>query len=171
MNIQVRKATIYDAEKIVTLLIESQWFTYADLYSKEYIEEMIAQYYSLERIKKEITSVTNEWHGYYIATSNHEVIGVIGGGMAAEHVGEIYIFYVQPSIIGNGIGTRLLHFYTKIQKHHFHATQQQVLVAKGNTKGIPFYEAKGFTFIKEQPTYGSSSDDNDLSLKYMRSLH
>jgi hypothetical protein len=29
------------------------------------------------------------------------------------------------------------------------ATQQWVSVAKGNQKGIPFYEAKGFIFAEE----------------------
>lgn len=170
MDIEIRKAIPSDAEEIVSLLIESQWFTYSSLYSAQYIKQMISHYYSLERVAKEIVTITPKWHGYYVAIFKNTVIGIIGGGLAEKGVGEIYIFYVKPSLIGQGVGSRLLTFYSKIQKHQFHATEQQVLVAKGNSKGIPFYENKGFTYCGEQPTYGSNAEDDDWSLKYIRPL-
>ena len=75
----IRQATIKDALAIKIVLTASQWFTYQNLYSKDYIEKMISQYYNLERIEQEIVTVNEEWHGYFIAEEYGKVIGVIGG--------------------------------------------------------------------------------------------
>ena len=64
--------------------------------------------------------------------------------MLDETNGEIYVFYVDPDNRGAGIGSRLLDYYTKVQKHTYGAERQWVSVAKGNKYGIPFYETKGF---------------------------
>ncbi|MHA6260426.1 GNAT family N-acetyltransferase [Sporosarcina sp. CAU 1771] len=166
----IRQATKIDAQAISNVLTRSQWFTYKDLYSKEYIENMIQQYYNIPRIKEEIVSVTNDWHGYFVAEQQGKIVGVIGGGMLNDSTGEVYVFYLKPEIRGQGIGTRLLDFFTKIQKHTYGAKEQWVSVAKGNIYGIPFYEAKGFQFQDETLTYGSTIEENDISLKYKRDI-
>ena len=159
-----------DAEPISHLLSECQWFTYGDLYSEAYIQRLIKKYYNVERIKQEVTVVDKKWHGYFIAEMDGIIVGAIGGGMKDDTDGEIYVFYVDPKRRGNGIGTRLLNFYTKIQKHTYSAEKQWVSVAKGNIYGIPFYEAKGFSFEREEIAYDSNVTDNDLSLVYSRQI-
>ena len=169
-TIIIRQATIRDAISIRAVLTASQWFTYQSLYSKAYIEKMISQYYNLERIEQEIVTVNVEWHGYFIAEENGQVIGVIGGGMMDETTGEIYVFYLEPDLRGKGVGTKLLSFFTKIQKFQYGAKEQWVSVARGNVYGIPFYEARGFLFQYEAPTYGSTLGELDISLKYKRKV-
>ena len=90
--------------------------------------------------------------------------------MMDETTAEIYVFYLNPDTRSRGVGTRLLDFFTKIQKHIYGAKEQWVSVAKGNVYGIPFYEAKGFLFQYEAPTYGSSLGDLDISLKFKRDI-
>ncbi|WP_338035672.1 GNAT family N-acetyltransferase [Halalkalibacterium halodurans] len=57
--------------------------------------------------------------------------------MTADHVGEIFVLYMDPVRRGEGVGTKLLEAITAQQKE-FGAMEQWVSVAKGNEKGIPF---------------------------------
>ncbi|QTD41361.1 GNAT family N-acetyltransferase [Sporosarcina sp. Te-1] len=166
----IRKAELRDGEEITALLVRAQWFTYKELYSEPYIQQLIGKYYNEKRIRKEITEISDAWHGYYIALEKGNITGIIGGGLVEDKVGEIYVFYLDPELRGKGIGTRLLEFYTQLQKHHYSATEQRVSVAKGNHFGIPFYEARGFVLQEEQVAYGASKEDKDISLLYSRSI-
>ncbi|MGG3690400.1 hypothetical protein [Caldifermentibacillus hisashii] len=49
-------------------------------------------------------------------------------------------------------------------------TEQWVSVAKGNMKGIPFYEARGFVFQHERASYGNAEGEDYVSLRYFRKL-
>ncbi|GKV54659.1 hypothetical protein NCCP2222_06060 [Sporosarcina sp. NCCP-2222] len=164
----IRKAELRDTEEIASLLVKAQWFTYKELYSEPYIQQLIDKYYNINRIREEILEVSDSWHGYYVAVEKGKIAGVIGGGLASEGVGEIYVFYMEPDMRGNGIGTRLLEFYSKLQKHRFNVIEQRVSVAKGNQFGIPFYEARGFIFKEEHISYGADEEDQELSLLYCR---
>lgn len=166
----IRQSTERDVHLIRELLIESQWFTYKNLYASSYIQAMIDRYYNIERIKDEINMNADIWHGYYVSEQNCAITGVIGGGLISEFAAEIYVFYINPQMRGNGIGTRLLDFFTKIQKHTYGASEQWVAVAKGNDYGIPFYEARGFIFQHEERSYGTTKEDLDFSLKYKRNI-
>ena len=169
-NVAIRQATVNDTKAVVSVLVASQWFTYKHLYSKSYIQNLIDQYYNVQRIRQEIVSISREWHGYFIAEMNRKIVGVIGGGMIGDDSGEVYVLYLDPALRGKGIGTRLLDSYTKVQKHTYGAREQWVSVAKGNQYGIPFYEARGFTFQYEDLAYGTVQENQDISLKYKREL-
>ncbi len=168
--VSIRRANKNDSKTIADLLAKSQWFTYEKLYSKDYIQKLIDQYYNVQRIEQEIVSISEEWHGYFIAEMDGMIVGAIGGGMTNEKSGEVYVLYLDPAIRGKGIGTRLLNFFTKIQKHTYGAKEQYVSVAKGNDYAIPFYEARGFIFLQEELAYGTSKEDQDISLKYRRDI-
>lgn len=58
----------------------------------------------------------------------------------------------------------------KQQKEEFDATEQWVSVAKGNQKGIPFYEAKGFIFKHESDGHGIVEGERYISLRYCRKI-
>ncbi|NYF25235.1 N-acetyltransferase [Sporosarcina sp. JAI121] len=169
-NIIIRRARRNDAIAVTDVLVKSQRFTYEKLYSKDYINKLIDHYYNVERIEQEIVSISEKWHGYFIAECQGKILGAIGGGMKDDTSGEVYVFYLQPELRGKGIGTRLLDFYTKIQKYTYGAKEQWVSVAKGNEYGIPFYEARGFIFQHEEPAYGTSIEELDVSMKYRRNL-
>lgn len=168
--VSIRKATKSDAVDLADLLAKSQWFTYESLFSTDYIQKLIEQYYNTQRIEQEIVFISEEWHGYFIAEMNGKVVGAIGGGMNDDTAGEVYVLYLDPVLLGQGIGTRLLDFFTKIQKHTYGAKEQWVSVAKGNNYGIPFYEARGFIFQHEEMAYGTIEEDQDISLKYRRDI-
>ncbi|MBN8193447.1 GNAT family N-acetyltransferase [Bacillus sp. NTK074B] len=105
--------------------------------------------------------------GYFVAIENEEVLGAGGGGMMSETEGELYVLYLDPSRRNEGIGTLLLEAITRQQKEEFQAEKQWVSVQKGNQKGVPFYEAKGFVYESEQPVYGNETGEY-RSLRYSR---
>ena len=168
--INIIKADPSHVEGISKVCSDGQWATYNGLRSEDYIKRVIKEFYNHERILKEVTVTSREWGGYFAAVEDNEVIGTIGGGMIGETSGEVFVLYLKPNRRNEGIGTRLLDVLTKQQKEEYQATEQWVSVAKGNEKGIPFYEARGFTFINEQRGYENSEEENYISLRYVRKI-
>jgi ribosomal protein S18 acetylase RimI-like enzyme len=166
----IRPAQPKDEDGIAKVCTEGQYFTYKDIYTKEEIEKIIEKYYTPARISKEIEDVTSEWNGYYVAEIEGEIVGAIGGGMTNPNVAEIYVMYLHPERRNQLIGSKLLNAYTELQKSEYQANEQWVSVAKHNDKGLPFYEAKGFTFVEEQVSYEMDPERGHISLRYKRML-
>lgn len=156
--IQIMKANESHVEGISSVCIRGYWATYGETHSKEQIERVIRDFYNHERILREVTESNRDWGGYFVAVENGKVVGAAGGGMIDEEVGELFVIYIDPKRRNEGIGSKLLDTFTKQQKEEYGAKKQWVSVQKGNMKGIPFYESKGFKFQyenvpKENPTY------------------
>ncbi|MGX6444862.1 GNAT family N-acetyltransferase [Neobacillus sp. K501] len=168
--IHIRKADPTHVQGIANVCSAGYRATYSETHTKEYIERMIKEFYNMERIVSEVTNTSREWGGYFVAVENNEVIGAGGGGMIAANTAEIFVLYLDPDRRNEGIGTKLLEVITNQQKEEFQATEQWVSVQKGNHKGIPFYEAKGFVFKQEQRGFGNAGDENYTSLRYFRHI-
>lgn len=108
--------------------------------------------------------------GIYRSTEKNKMIGAIAGGLISETAGEIFVLYLNPDRRNVGIGTQLLEALTFQQKEDYQASEQWVSVQKGNQKGIPFYEARGFVFKHEQRGYGSKEAENYTSLRNYRPI-
>ncbi|WP_226672145.1 GNAT family N-acetyltransferase [Rossellomorea aquimaris] len=167
--IHIQKADRSHVKGIKKVCSEGYWATYKEIYAKEYIERVIEEFYNEERILQEVTTSDRYWGGYYVAVEKGEVLGAGGGGMIREAEGELFVLYLDPSRRNEGIGTLLLEAITQQQKEEFHAGKQWVSVQKGNEKGIPFYEARGFLYESEQPVYGNEEGEY-RSLRYSRTI-
>lgn len=143
--------------------------TYPGLRSNDYIEEVVEEFYNLERLEKEVTEISRHWGGYFVAVENGKVVGAAGGGMESDTLGELYVLYLDPNRRGEGIGTLLLEAVTAQQKE-WGATEQRVAVAKGNQKAIPFYEARGFRYLSEKESYYKGEEEGYVSLHYIRKI-
>ncbi|PFA62967.1 GNAT family N-acetyltransferase [Bacillus sp. AFS015802] len=165
--IQIQKANQSNVKGIQKVCSEGYWATYRDIYEKEYIQRVIEEFYNEERILKEVTASDRYWGGYFVAVENGEVLGAGGGGMISETDGELFVLYLDPARRNEGIGTLLLEAITRQQKEEFQAEKQWVSVQKGNQKGIPFYEARGFLYESEQSVYGDEEGEY-RSLRYCR---
>jgi GNAT superfamily N-acetyltransferase len=55
----------------------------------------------------------------------------------------VYVLYLEPTLRGHGIGSKLLDFVTR-QQQALGVTEQWVSVTDGNDMGVPFYIARGF---------------------------
>lgn len=167
--IKIVKATPEHVEGISKVCIDGYWATYSGLFSKSYIEEVIREYYNHERILKEVTETGREWGGYFVALDGDEVVGAGGGGMIGDTTGELFVLYLNPNRRNEGIGTKLLDVITNQQKE-FGAIEQWVSVSKGNEKGIPFYEARGFTLKQEKQWYSEVDGKTYVNLRYCRNI-
>lgn len=139
--------------------------TYANIYSKDYIDKVIDEFYNIERIAKESSESSSIWHGYMVAYLGQKILGCIGGAIEGE-IGFIYVLYVDPDHKGQGVGSALLDFLTNYQKENYGITRQEVFVTTGNMMGIPFYEKKGFELVEVIPNW--IDDSEGTQEKYQR---
>ena len=166
--IRVRKATVDDAEGIAQVCADSWRDTYRELMPAETIERILTESYNPRRIRREIMNPAG-WQGWWVVTEDGKVYGAGGGGMTSRNVCEIFILYVDPKRQGEGIGTRLMEAITEELKTQG-AQEQWVSVAKGNTKGVPFYERCGFVQRGEQTAPGTREEEQIRALRYWRKL-
>ena len=165
---QVRKASKDDWQLIQKICRETWLTTYKDIYSSSYIERVFDIFYSQERLLKDLTELSPEWNGYWLAERNGQVLGCIGGGMSEDGRANDYVLYVLPQAQRLGIGHALLETLTSYQKSQYQAREQAVTVTEGNSIGLPFYEKEGFVFESATGNWIDSSQARDLH--YIRNI-
>jgi GNAT superfamily N-acetyltransferase len=168
--IEIQTARPVHVEGISNVCAEANRATYAAIYQESYLEQIIEQFYNPARVLDEVTNKSREWGGYIVAVEDGQVVGACGGGMIDQNATELYVLYLNPARRNEGIGSQLLDAFTKQQIERYGATEQWVSVQKGNEKGIPFYEARGFTFSHENKGYGSEEAEQYISLRYVRKI-
>ncbi len=167
-RITVRPARLDDAEAIARVCADGWRDTYRELLEPERIEAAIAEYSTPERIRREIDP-REGWDGWIVAVEDGVVVGAGGGGLTGPGVGEVFVLYLDPARRGEGIGTLLLEAITDRQRAQG-AREQWVSVQPDNTKGLPFYAARGFEVRGERPAWGSAPGESRLSLRLVRPL-
>lgn len=167
--IKVKRALPKHVAGIIKVCSEGYRSTYNETHSTKYIERIIDEFYNEKRVLNEVINTSDGWDGWYVAVEGNEVVGAIGGGLIGEGESEVFVLYLDLNRRGEEIGTRLLNVLTDIHKRK-RATKQWVSVAKGNRKGIPFYEARRFEFVKEQKSFATTENENYLSLRYCREI-
>ncbi|XXM74586.1 GNAT family N-acetyltransferase [Lysinibacillus sphaericus] len=165
----MKKAGIQHIDGIIKVCSDGYRATYLHTHSSEYIERIIREFYHYDRVHHEVIHTDDGWNGYFVALEGDKVVGAIGGGLIDKEKGEVFVLYLDPDRLGEGIGTQLLHVLTQLQISKG-ATEQWVSVSKGNQKGIPFYEARGFQFVNEQDSFDNNEKDNYISCRYRRFL-
>ena len=164
--VEVRRATLADVDGICRVLAEGWRDTYEGLLPAERVERVIAENYNPERVRGEVEQASG-WDGWLVAEDRGEIVGAGGGGMVGATSGEVFVLYVAPSRRGEGIGTRLLQAITDQQLAQG-AREQWVTVLKGNKKGLPFFEARGFLPWEQRSARRSAPIDNSPNLRLWR---
>jgi ribosomal protein S18 acetylase RimI-like enzyme len=164
----VRRAVTDDAEGIARVCAAGWHDTYRGIKEAARIEAVITEYYAPERIRREIAAAEG-WDGWIVAVEDDIVIGAGGGGMTEPGVGEIFVLYLDPTRRGEGIGTLILDAITEQQRAQG-AREQWVSVEPENTKGLPFYYARGFEVRGQRPEWGTAPEEGRVSLRLMRRL-
>jgi len=167
--IAYRKAKLEDKKGIIQVCADGYRNTYQDFIPKHHIENIIKEFYTKERIQKEILNVSQEWNGWFVAVEQGTVIGAGGGGFTGKKSAELYVLYLDPNRKREGIGTKLLAMITREQIERG-AEEQWVSVYKNNAIGISFYEAVGFVCQGEQPSYELPIETGLMSRRYSRIL-
>ncbi|MFT8312080.1 MAG: GNAT family N-acetyltransferase [Sporolactobacillus sp.] len=165
--VEIRRACLADTSGIIYVCSEGYRKTYESLIPTHYIEKTIKQFYNEDRIKHEVLTVNKKWNGWFVAIDKDRVVGAGAGGFIDDEKSELFVLYLDPNRKREGIGTKLLDAITNDQVNHG-ATEQWVSVFKNNVMGIPFYEAMGFMYPCEHPTYAFPDGDGFVSLRYKR---
>ncbi|UJL45268.1 GNAT family N-acetyltransferase [Virgibacillus sp. NKC19-16] len=167
--IEVRRGLPKHVEGISRVCIEGRRDTIGGIIkSTESMKRNDKIFYNHDRIRRELEEAEG-WDGYFVALDDGIVVGAIGGGMIDETKSEVYVLYLDPERRREGIGTELLNHLTDVQRNKG-ASEQWVSVLKGNVKGIPFYEVKGFRFMGEKEAYGNVEGEDYISLRYRREI-
>jgi len=166
--INIRKANTEDVLGIIQVCTEGHKKTYQELIPEHHIEKIIKEFYNEERVTKEIINTNQGWNGWFVAVDNGKVVGAGGGGFIDEEVAELFVLYLNPNRKREGIGSQLLKAVTDDQIKRG-AKEQWVSVTKDNFMGIPFYEAIGFEYQSERPSY-ELPEEGFISLRYKRIL-
>ena len=164
----IRRAETRDAEGISRVCAAGWRDTYHGLKEPERIEAVIAECYAPERISREIAAPEG-WDGWIVAVEDDIVLGAGGGGITEPGVGEVFVLYLDPTRRGEGIGTLILAAITEQQRAQG-AGEQWVSVEPENTKGLPFYFARGFEVQGQRPEWGTAPEEGRVSLRLMRRL-
>src|SRR5699024_230752 len=168
MMIEVKRGLPKHVEGISRVCIEGRQDAISDIKSQENIRRNNKIFYNHDRINGELEEAEG-WDGYFVALDDGTVVGAIGGGMKDDDKSEVYVLYLDPQRRREGIGTQLLNHLTDIQRNKG-SKEQWVSVLKGNDQCIPFYEAKGFRFMREKEAYGNVEGEKYISLRYRREI-
>ncbi|MEU4694199.1 GNAT family N-acetyltransferase [Actinoplanes sp. NPDC023714] len=165
----VRAATEDDVAAIVDICTRAYDATYRDLLPAGYLTRMLAEFYTPERVSKDLAPAPPEWLGHQVADEAGRVLGVAAGGLTAPGTGELHVIYLDPAERGRGLGTLLLDRITE-QLRELGATEMWVAAVEGNSMALPFYAARGFTVEGRRPAYGSTAEEKVFSLRLRRPL-
>lgn len=166
--VDIKRASEEHIEGISRVCCEGCLDTYQGIRSIENIKRNNQRFYNYGRLFGEL-SEGDGWDGYIVAVDGREVVGAIGGGMIDKDKSEVFVLYLDPDRRGEGIGTKLLKFLSDIQREKG-AIEQWVSVQEGNMKGIPFYEARGFSKVTEKLAYSNTEDESYISIRYSRKI-
>ncbi|MGN8646094.1 GNAT family N-acetyltransferase [Gracilibacillus sp. HCP3S3_G5_1] len=164
MNITIEQPKEEHAEAIAHICSTGWKQTVEGELSKEYQTKNVAFWYNLERVKNDIKQGSYS----YVAIYQSKVIGVIGGAITKPGTGEVFVLYIDEKYRYKGVGRQLLEALTQ-QQIEKGATEQWVSVQEDNELGIPFYEARGFTY-REKKITTTETGEKQVSMRYFRKV-
>lgn len=137
MNLQYRKATIYDVD-IIFGLADRIWRNhYISIISIEQIEYMLNKMYSSQSLIKQM----NDGHNFILVYDSEIPIGYISYSSNDDKNFFLHKFYVDSSIQNKGIGSLLFDYVLKSIEN---AKTIELTVNRQNFKAINFYFKHGF---------------------------
>ena len=106
---RARLATQADVDAICRICADGYRATYPGLLTPAQIENVIADFYTPERVGSEIGVALPAWGGYVLAEDDHgTLLCAGGGGMTAPDVVELYVIYADPRLRRRGGGSAVL---------------------------------------------------------------
>ncbi|MBW6436846.1 GNAT family N-acetyltransferase [Actinoplanes hulinensis] len=169
MTAVVRPAVDADVARIAAICSSGYRDAYRELLPDGYIERSVVEFYSRERVAKEIAPAPPGWFGYQVVEEDGLVLGVAGGGMTGPAAGELSRVYLDAAVREGELGTLLLDRVTE-QIGAAGGTELWVSVFLGDRAGIGFYRARGFQPVETVRAALSRVDDHISSLRMCRRL-
>ena len=160
---------VKEDSKVISLLVVRGWKdAYKGLVDESFLKNMDEED-SVERWKEMIEN-QNEQSQVFVEEDNGKITGVIKfgspvGNQNEKYNAEVQVLYVEPSLKGNGIGTKLF----SVAKEYFLKNNMNSLIIwclKGNEKSIKFYEKMGGKIVSERKDVVHNIEVNEVGLEY-----
>jgi GNAT superfamily N-acetyltransferase len=148
-TVTIRRAQPDDAEAIAEVHARSWRFTYDGLLPPALIDEVVGNRERRVRMLREAVADPHGVRRSWVATRGTTVVGMAIWGPArdddgSERVAEMYAIYLDPAVIGHGVGRRLIEAVSnEIVDLGFAEATLWVLDTNRRARG--FYEAVGWT--------------------------
>jgi ribosomal protein S18 acetylase RimI-like enzyme len=128
------RATHDDLQAIAQIAAAGWRHTYRGLISREAIEDTLERWYSVEALRRRIAGPPLE-----VAENAGTVVGYVQHGPAGDSIHEVYAIYVDPPMLGKGVGWNLWqHVVREARDEGKSAIELWVL--EGNRLGIDWYD-------------------------------
>ena len=153
-EIQLRLATVADAEAIAAIRIEGWRTTYRGMIPDSYLDEMDMNENVLHwRTILQALPAKEDSLCVYVAVSEDEIVGFVSAMKLPEPKldkdGEINAIYIRPQWQRCGIGKRMLHKAAR-SLQAMGCTSCVIWVIDGNSQARNFYEELGGEILIEQ---------------------
>ncbi|WP_230408328.1 GNAT family N-acetyltransferase [Undibacterium baiyunense] len=153
-EIQLRRATVADAEAIAAIRIEGWRTTYRGMIPDSYLNEMDMNENVLHwRTILQALPAKEDSLCVYVGISDNEIVGFVSAMKLSEPKlgkdGEINAIYIRPQWQRCGIGKRMLHKAAR-SLQAMGCTSCVIWVIDGNSQARNFYEELGGEILIEQ---------------------
>jgi ribosomal protein S18 acetylase RimI-like enzyme len=141
MKISFKQIRRSDFEHVRGLALKGWYFSYKHL-KEEDLKALVEEYYSDESLEKQLNTVETGNQSFVLAFDKDKLVGFCSIVLKGKK-GELLGLYIEPDLIGKGLGKRLLatgedYLKSKSVSDYF------TFVNKHNKLGIDFYLKNGF---------------------------
>ena len=147
MKIGFRQIRRSDFEHVRDLALKGWYFSYKHLKKKD-LKALVKEYYSDTSLEKQLSMVESGKQSFVLAFDKDVLVGFCSIVLKGKK-GELLGLYIEPDLIGKGLGKRLLatgEDYLKSKSISDYFT----FVNKHNKLGIDFYLKNGFEHRHEK---------------------
>lgn len=137
----LRRATHDDLQAIAQIAAAGWRHTYRGLISRVAIDDTLERWYSVEALRRRIAGPPLD-----VAENAGKVVGYVQHGPAGDSIHEVYAIYVDPAMLGKGIGWAL---WQQVDREARAGGKSaiELWVLDGNRLGTDWYNRQGGSVV------------------------
>ena len=163
----IRKAIKTDSYNIANLIASSWQTAYKGLIEDKFLNSLSVEVMAQNWERNILNQDEND--NIFVCEENNKILGVIRFGKPSDNSetynSEIHALYVEPSLKGKGIGTKLFEFAKKyfIEKN---TTNMIIWCLKNNLPSIKFYEKMGGSIASTRKAIVHNIEVEEVGFSY-----
>lgn len=156
-DVRLRDFALADLPRLRDMVRRAWHATYHGIYTESYIDNFIDGVYTVEFHRSVLDAMERGRAYCKVAVREGEITGVINF-LHSEHDSELMRLYLEPALIGRGVGSLLLEkAEAALRESGFESYHLYVHIR--NMRGRRFYERKGLVAVPGKET------DDELYLR------
>ena len=146
IDARIREATAADADAVAALGAVAFARTYDGMFEPAVIAAVVDQTYNPHEVRSYIERAAGDPGAHFlVAEAGGRVVGYLDYDTRGAEP-ELHRIYVEPALIGGGIGALLLE---ELHRRQPSGSTYILMVAAENERAVRFYERHGFTVDAE----------------------